>query len=69
VDFVEYFAAHRMTSSSLDRIYADGRIENVDEEHEAFDQDDPNGLNNMFAHNERFNAMVRARGLALDSEE
>lgn len=63
VEYVEYFASHRMTNDTLNRIYEDGREEVVGYCQEFFAADDPEAERAYYAHNQRFYEEVKSRGL------
>lgn len=63
IEYVEYFASHRMTNDTLNRIYEDGREEVVGYCQEFFAADDPQAERDYYAHNRRFYEEVKSRGL------
>jgi hypothetical protein len=68
---LEYFASHRMTNDTLNRINADGSQELVGYCQEFFLADSPEAEREYYEHNRSFYAQVRAMGLggALISNE
>jgi hypothetical protein len=63
VEYVEYFASHRMTNDTLNRIYEDGRGEVLGYCQEFFAADDPQAERDYTAHNRKFYEEVKGRGL------
>jgi hypothetical protein len=63
--YLEYFASHRMTNDSLNRIYADGREELVDYCQEFFLADSEQAEQAYYQHNRRFYEEVKRRGFQL----
>jgi hypothetical protein len=65
-EVLEFFASHRMTIDTLNRIYADGRVELVDSCQQFYLADDPNAKREYLDHNRAFYETVKRRGLFLD---
>lgn len=63
VEYLEYFAAHRMTNDTLNRIYEDGRQEVVGYCQVFYLADDPRAERDYTEHNRRFYEEVKSRGL------
>jgi hypothetical protein len=61
--YIEYFASHRMTNDTLNRIYADGRSECIDYCQEFYRAEDENAEKEYFEHNKNFYARVKGLGL------
>lgn len=64
IPYLEYFASHRMTNDTLNRIYADGRQELVGYCQEFFAVDDPQAEAAYHQHNRHFYQDVARRGLS-----
>lgn len=62
-EYVEYFASHRMTNDTLNRIYDDGRTEVLGYCQEFYAADDPQADRDCLEHNRSFYALVKSRGL------
>lgn len=62
-EYVEFFASHRMTNDTLNRIYEDGVAELVDVCEEWSDPADPDGVQKAQAHNREFYKRVEVLGL------
>jgi hypothetical protein len=60
---LEYFASHRMTNDTLNRIFADGSQELVGYCQEFFLADSPEAEREYYEHNRSFYALVKAMGL------
>lgn len=66
---LDFFAAHRMTNTRLERIHADGRIETLGAEQEmvVYDPDEPGdqerAQRRMEEHNQAFESRLRELGL------
>ena len=63
IEYMEYFASHRMTNDTINRIFADGRIECIDFCLEFFPAGDESAENELLEHNRNFYASVRRKGL------
>lgn len=63
MDCLDYFASHRMTNDTLNRIYADGREELLGECQEFYKANDPRAQQAYLEHNRSFYAEVKRRGL------
>ncbi len=61
--YLEFWACHRMTNDTLQRIYADGRQELVGSCWETYAADDPAAQQAYFDHNRQFYERVRQSGL------
>jgi len=61
--YLEYFASHRMTNDTLNRIYADGRRELIGYCQELFPADDPQTEAAYYQHNRQFYEEVKRKGL------
>ena len=61
--FLEYFVGDRMTNDSLNRIYADGREELIDENQVGYLADDEAAREAYFRNNREFYEEVKRRGL------
>jgi len=62
-DFLEYFASHRMTNDTLNRIYEDGTTELVDACQEFYIVNDPKAKVEYHENNRRFYKRVQDAGL------
>jgi len=62
-EYVEFFACHRMTDDTLNRIYDDGSSEIVDVCQKVVDLSDPDWEEKLSAQNHAFYARVRELGL------
>lgn len=60
---LEYFASHRMTNDTLNRIYTDGREEVIGYCQEFFLSGDAQAEQAYFEHNQKFYEDVKQRGL------
>jgi hypothetical protein len=65
-EVLEFFASHRMTNDTLNRIYSDGREELVGSCQQFYLAGDPNAERNYLDHNRAFYETVKRRGLFLD---
>jgi hypothetical protein len=63
-DFLEYFANHRMTNDTLNRIWDDGTLEIIGYCQEFYLADNQEAEQAYFDHNRRFYQQVKERGLA-----
>ncbi|HEV2707291.1 MAG TPA: hypothetical protein VGV59_15325 [Pyrinomonadaceae bacterium] len=63
LEYLEYFATHRMTNDTLNRIYENGSREVVGYVQEFYAADDPQAERDYFAHNTKFYEEVKSRGL------
>jgi len=61
--YLEYFISDRMTNDSLNRIYADGREELIDESQVFYLANDEQAREAYFRNNQQFYAEVKRRGL------
>lgn len=61
--YLEYFATHRMTNDTLNRIYADGREELLGFCQEFYLAGDVQAQQQYYQHNRRFYEDVEKRGL------
>jgi hypothetical protein len=61
--FLEYFATHRMTNDTLNRIYADGREELVDECQEFYEAGNAQAKQAYYENNRKFYELVKKKGL------
>ena len=61
--YFEYYATHRMTNDTLNRIYSDGRHEIVASCQEFSLADDPEAEEAYIQHNRKFYAKVKSLGL------
>lgn len=62
--FLEYFASHRMTNDTLNRIWDDGTAELIGYCQEFFLANDPEAEQAYIEHNRRFYQQVKDSGLA-----
>lgn len=63
VEYLEYFASHRMTNDSLNRIYADGREELLGYCQVFYTADNEQAERDYFEHNRQFYEEVKRKGL------
>lgn len=63
VEYLEYFASHRMTNDTLHRIYADGREEQLGHAQEFYPVGDEKAEQAYYEHNRKFYALVKNKGL------
>lgn len=63
MEYIEYFATHRMTNDTLNRIYENGNREVVGYCQVFYAANDPEAERDYYAHNQRFYAEVKSRGL------
>ena len=63
-EYIEYFASHRMTNDTLNRIYADGTTELVGFCQEFFLANDKKAEQDYLEHNRKFYAEVEEKGLS-----
>ncbi len=63
IEYIEYFATHRMTNDTLNRIYEDGNRELVGYCQEFYAANDPEAERDYYAHNQKFYAEVKSSGL------
>ena len=63
VEYLEYFAAHRMTNDTLNRIYENGVKEVVGYCQVFYAADDPQAERDYTEHNRKFYDEVKSRGL------
>jgi len=61
--YLEYFASHRMTNDTLNRIYADGRAEVLGYCQEFYLAGNPKAEQDYTAHNREFYETVKSKGL------
>jgi hypothetical protein len=61
--YLEYFASHRMTNDTLNRIYADGREEVLGYCQEFYLAGNPKAEQDSIAHNRGFYEIVKSKGL------
>lgn len=61
--YLEYFASHRMTNDTLNRIYANGREELVGYCQEFFQANNPQAEQAYYDHNRKFYEAVKSKGL------
>jgi hypothetical protein len=61
--YLEYFVGDRITNDSLNRIYADGREELIDENQVGYLADDEQARQAYFQNNQTFYEEVKRRGL------
>jgi hypothetical protein len=61
--FLEFYAGHRMTNDTLNRIYEDGKTELVDAVQEFFVIDKPGAEQEMVENNRKFYNRVEKAGL------
>jgi hypothetical protein len=61
--YLEYFASHRMTNDTLNRIYADGREELLGYCQEFYAADNDQAQQEYYQHNRQFYEEVKRRGL------
>jgi len=62
IDYLEYFASHRMTNDTLNRIYTVGREELLGYCQVFFEADNEQAEQDYFEHNREFYAEVKRRG-------
>ena len=62
-EYIEYYASHRMTNDTLNRIYADGKYEMVDSCQEFLLANNPEAEQAYIDHNRQFYTKVKALGL------
>jgi hypothetical protein len=62
-EYLEFFASHRMTNDTLNRIYEDGDNELVGCAREFYLADDEKEKRDFIEHNRRFYDEVKQRGL------
>ena len=62
-EYIEYFATHRMTNDTLNRIYENGSRELVGYCQVFYVAGDPEAERNYYAHNRKFYEEVKSRGL------
>jgi hypothetical protein len=62
-EYLEYFASHRMTNDTLNRIYADGREELVGYCQEFYEVGNEQAKQAYYEHNRKFYEDVKHRGL------
>lgn len=62
-DYLEYFASHRMTNDTLNRIYADGNEELLGYCQVFYEADDERAERDYFEHNRKFYEEVKHTGL------
>lgn len=62
-DYLEYFASHRMTNDTLNRIYEDGEEALVGFSQEFYEADNPEAEHACREHNRAFYRRVRELGL------
>lgn len=63
VEYIEYFASHRMTNDTLNRIYENGAREMIGYCQVFYAADDPEAERAYFTHNREFYEEVKRRGL------
>jgi hypothetical protein len=63
IDYLEYFASHRMTNDTLNRIFADGRKEILGYCQEFYEADNERAEREYLEHNRKFYEEVKRRGL------
>ena len=63
LEYIEYFATHRMTNDTLNRIYENGKWEVVGYCQEFYVVGDPQAERDYFAHNSKFYEEVKSKGL------
>ena len=61
--YMDYFASHRMTNDTLNRIYSDGTCELLGYCMEFYLANDPQAKREYLRHNRAFYALVKALGL------
>jgi len=61
--YLDYFASHRMTNDTLNRIYADGREELLGYCQEFFEADNEQAEREYSQHNRQFYEEVKRKGL------
>jgi hypothetical protein len=62
-EFIEYFASHRMTNDTLQRIYSDGEYALVAACQEFYDEGNPSAYQAYLTTNRRFYTLVHDLGL------
>lgn len=58
-EFLEYFASHRLTNDTLNRIYEDGHYELIDACQEFYPANDPQAEQEYYRHNQEFYRRVK----------